>query len=481
MKVSCSLVICLSSLLYQPFLVQADDTAAPTDPHAWQAGAATAVITPDQSMWLEGFGSRKAPSKGTTTELLAQALALQDANSTRLVVISCDLIGVPRPLREKLSAQLGEQFGLPPASLLINASHTHCGPEIKMTATALEELSESRKQQTTAYCKRLENTLVNLVAKALSDLQPAQLSYSHARAGFAMNRRLKNPDPSGDPYLNHPNPDGPVDHDVPVLQVVWSEERRLVLFGYACHNTTLFINYFAADYAGYARSYLEREHRGTTAMFLTGCGGDQNGYPRGTVELSQRHGRTLATAVEAALQNRQIPILGPLAVEWDQVEIDYQTPPTREQLSAHVAGAPSSPFKPYELTKTHAERLLRQLVRDGKLRTSYDYPVQTIRFGHRLVLIALAGEVVVDYSLRLKRELAGTAAVWVSGYNNDVFAYIPSRRLLAEGGYEPRRSMNYFTTTIQPGPFAPTVEDRIVGKVHELLKRSAIGAEADDR
>ena len=108
-------------------------------------------------------------------------------------------------------------------------------------------------------------------------------------------------------------------------------------------------------------------------------------------------------------------------------------------------------------------------MRHGKLRTSYDYPVQTVQFGQQLLVVALAGEVVVDYALRLKRELAGSCAVWVSGYNNDVFAYIPSRRLLLEGGYEPRRSMNYYTTTVQPGPFAHSIEDRIVEKVHALV------------
>ena len=215
---------------------------------------------------------------------------------------------------------------------------------------------------------------------------------------------------------------------------------------------------------------MEADHPHTTALFLTGCGGDQNGYPRGTVALSRRHGRTLATAVEAAQATRQTAIRGPLVPALARVQVDYQTPPTRAQLTAYLAGSPSAHFQDYELTKPHAERLLRQIVREGKLRSSYDYPVQAIRFGDRLVLVALAGEVVVDYAFRLKRELSGPA-VWISGYNNDVFAYIPSRRLLEEGGYEPRRSMNYFTTLVQPGPFAPSIEDRIVAKVHELLGR----------
>ena len=437
----------------------------------WHAGVATAVITPQGSMMLEGFASRRVPAENKETELYSKALALQDNHGTRLVIVTSDLIGIPRPLRERVARTARMRYRLPPAALLMNASHTHCGPELKMTATALEGLSPRRKKRTAEYCTWLEETLCDLVGKALNKMRPAQLRYSHATAGFAMNRRLKNEDPVGEPYLNHPNPDGLVDHSVPVLQVLWQPGERAVLFGYACHNTTLYVNRYAGDYAGYAQQFLERDHPGTTALFLTGCGGDQNGYPRGTVELSRRHGRTLATAVEAAWGNRQTVIHGPLDVKMERVEIEYQTPPTRAQLVAHLAAdPPDGVFRDYELTRPHATRLLRELVQRGKLRTAYDYPVQTVRFGERLVLIALAGEVVVDYSLRLKRELSGRGAVWVSGYNNDVFAYIPSRRLLEEGGYEPRRSMNYYTTVIQPGPFAVSIEDRIVEKVHALLR-----------
>ena len=81
-------------------------------------------------------------------------------------------------------------------------------------------------------------------------------------------------------------------------------------------------------------------------------------------------------------------------------------------------------------------------------------------------MVGRAGEVVVDYSLRLKAELAGSP-VWVAGYCNEVFGYGPSKRVLLEGGYEARGAVVYYSTT--PTPFAPSVEELIVGKVHELV------------
>jgi hypothetical protein len=126
-----------------------------------------------------------------------------------------------------------------------------------------------------------------------------------------------------------------------------------------------------------------------------------------------------------------------------------------------------------EYDRAWGERLLRQLEREGKLRSEYACPVQVIRFGDDLTLVALPGETVVDYSLRLKRELTKSGAqgpaIWIAGYSNDVFAYIPSRRVLEEGGYEAGGAMRYMRSVLQPGPFAPSVEERIVEKVHQLL------------
>jgi hypothetical protein len=153
---------------------------------------------------------------------------------------------------------------------------------------------------------------------------------------------------------------------------------------------------------------------------------------------------------------------GPLRVTLDEVTLDFLPPPAREELLAQ-----SGAENPYE--RRHAEVLLDELKRKGRIRSTYPYPVQVVRFADDLTLVALAGEVVVDYSLRLKRELAGPA-VWIAGYSNDVFGYVPSLRVLTEGGYEGGGAMRYTTL---PGPFAPSVEERIVAKVHELVARTS--------
>ena len=397
-------LVCLSLLLMAG---SRSIAAAESSAYGWRAGTATAVITPTEPMWMAGYASRNKPSEGTWQDLYAKALVLEDEDGGRLVIVTLDLIGVLTSLRESVEQQVHEQYQLPPERLLMNASHTHSGPEYRERA--------GREDEARRYHAFLEETLPRLIGEAIERLAPVQLAYSFARAGFAMNRRR----PTGQGYRNRPYPDGPVDHEVPVLRVTADDgSLQAVLFGYACHNTTLGFYYFCGDYAGYAQEYLEEDNAGVTALFLNGCGADQNPYPRRELVWAQRHGRTLATAVEAALFAAPRPVSGPLRCALETIPLE----------------------------------------RSGDNPVTRDYPIQVVQFGDDLTLVALTSEVVVDYSLRLKRELAGGPAIWVAGYSNGYFGYIPSRRVLEEGGYEAHR-------------WLPETEEQIVDKVHELDRR----------
>jgi neutral ceramidase len=418
------------------------------------------AVTPEQSMWMAGFGSRNRPSEGKAQDLFAKALALDDGTGHRLVIVTLDLIGMPRTLRKNLARRAQVSWQLPPEFLLLNASHTHSGPEFSVGRVPSDDMVLKDPAAGEDYGTRLEEKLFQLIGLALAKLEPARLSYSHARAGFAMNRRL--PTPTG--YKNSPNPDGVVDHDVPVLRVAGTDGKlKAVLFGYACHATTLNLYQFSGDYAGFAQEDLEAANPGAVALFLNGCSGDQNPYPRGTLELARQHGRTLATAVEAALSANPRPLVEPLGAAYAEIALPYAPTPTRDELQKLIASADRN-------QKKRGERLLGEMNETGRLPSDYPYPVQVIRFGRQIVLVALGGEVVVDYSLRLKKELGGPM-VWVAAYSNDIMEYIPSRRVWEEGGYEARDSI--LSGPIHPGPWASNIEELIIAKVHELNRRIA--------
>jgi hypothetical protein len=85
-----------------------------------------------------------------------------------------------------------------------------------------------------------------------------------------------------------------------------------------------------------------------------------------------------------------------------------------------------------------------------------------VGLGDQLAVVFLPGEVVVDYALRLKRELDRTR-LWVNAYANDVPCYIPSERILKEGGYEGGDAMIFYD---RPTRLAPGVEALVVDEVH---------------
>jgi len=435
----------------------------------WKAGVASTVITPDEPMWMAGYAARTKPSEGKIHDLNAKVLVLEDEKGTRLVVVTVDLLGIPRPTRDWLEAQVKQRYKISPDALLLSASHTHSGPVVReaqysIYGNTVYGLSPEQIEQSNRYVENLQQKVLDLIGQAIENLAPAKLGHTHARAGFAMNRRL----PSETGYRNSPNPDGPVDHDVPVLRIDGADGKlRAVLFGYACHNTTLSGYEFCGDYAGFAQQFIQETHPEATAMFIAGCGADQNPYPRGgpqTVEYCKQHGRALANGVEVALTVQARPVSGPIHAAIDTVPLEFAQPPSREQLEEQTKSKDK-----YE--GRHAQVLLKELDETGAIRKTYPYLVQVIRLGDDLTMVALAGEVVVDYSLRLKRELAGPV-VWVAAYTNDVFGYIPSVRVLKEGGYEAGEAMRY---TDLPGPFAPSIEERIIAKVHELARHTSGG------
>ena len=354
---------------------------------------------------------------------------MQDEQGNKLVFVTLDLIGVPQLLRHAVAERAEKEFKLPQANLVMNASHTHSGPSLRTTPLTEKDKDNPQAKDSWDYTQKLQDDIVGIIGKALADVQPARLTWNKARCGFAMNRRRDYTLPPDHPNAKKaPNPDGPVDHEVPALRVEAPDGTlRATLFGYACHNTSLGFYNFCGDYAGFAQEYLQEHRPGFTALFLMGCGADQNPYPRRSdvvpgitdLELSMQHGRSLSNAVEMALTVNPRPIAGPIRAAYEEIILDYAKPG----------------------------------------REPHPYPVQVIKLGNDLTFITLGSEVVVDYSLRFKREFAGEAGVWVAGYSNDYTGYVPSLRVLKEGDYEAAAG------------WADSVEDRIATKVHELHQK----------
>jgi neutral ceramidase len=427
----------------------------------WKAGAAKVNITPRELMWMSGYGARTKPAEGKLTDLWAKALALEDPTGRRAVLVTMDLVGIDRGLSVEVCRELKAKYGLPREAIILSASHTHTGPVVRSNLNVMYDLDAKQQGYVADYAKALHANLVKVAGDALAHLAPARLSWGTGKATFAVNRRNNK---EGDvPKLRAAGQlKGPVDHDVPVLAVRDPKgELRAVVFGYACHATVLSFYQWSGDYPGFAQAELEKAHPGAVALFWAGCGGDQNPLPRRRVDLAEEYGHRLARAVEAVLTAPMAPIDGRLGMSYAEIELPFDDLPTREQL---VKDSQSK----QKFVARRAQLLLEQMKVKGSLRGTYPYPVQAWQFGPDLTLLALGGEVVVDYALRLKKEV-GPGKTWVMGYANDVMAYIPSLRVLKEGGYEGGGAMVIYGL---PTVWGPRVEELIVAAAHEQARRA---------
>ena len=164
------------------------------------------------------------------------------------------------------------------------------------------------------------------------------------------------------------------------------------------------------------------------------------------------------------LESKLRPVLGPLNLQFDYADLPLAPAPARAELDKMTGrGTPS-------WQSWMAMQMLQALDKGQKLPTHYRAPVAVWQFGTDLTLVALSGEVVVDYA-QLIEQAIGPMDLWLSAYNNDVFGYLPSARLLAEGGYETRGVVHG-----GPGFFSPAVEGAVVEKVRELAAKA--GAQA---
>ncbi len=425
----------------------------------WQAGTARVEITPDEMMWMSGYGARDHVAEGKLTDLWAKALALEDPAGHRALLITLDLVGIDRELAGRVCRQIAQQHDLKRADIALCTSHTHTGPVVGRNLRAMYwRLDEAQWQQVDRYTARLEAQLVELAKRAFAALEPCRLAWTYNTCTVAVNRR-NNREAEVPRLRAEGRLVGPVDHDVPVLAVRDGENRlRAVVFGYACHATVLDSYLYSGDYPGFAQMEIEKALPGVTALFWAGCGADQNPIPRRRVELAKAYGRRLAQSVLRALDATMVPIEGPLRTAYAEIDLPFDKLPTREQIEREAQSS-------NHYTASRAKLLLEQIDRDGSLSPTYPYPVQLWQLGRQVRFIILGGEVVVDFALRLKRELG--PGTWVAAYANDVMAYIPSRRVLNEGGYEGGGAMVYYGL---PTVWAPQVEELIVRKVHELAQ-----------
>ena len=392
--------------------------------NGWKAGVAKINITPRESMWLAGFAIRTEPSTGMIHDLWAKALALEDETGEKAVLVTMDLLGIPKVMSDEIRDQLKNELGLERAQIILNCSHTHSGPVLDQSLVDIYPLEEEDLQKIRHYSAELVDSIVEMVRVAFNALQPARLFAGNGVSRIQVNRRNN----TESQLELQAQLQGPHDFAVPVLKVCKPEGDLIAIaFGYACHPTVLDTTLWSGDYPGFAQSDLEKEYPGAMALFFQGAGGDQNPMPRKTIPLARQHGRTLVAAVDRVLEEEMVELVPTLVTNYKEVKLGLNDPPTEAELVEFR----DSQAVDYQIK--WAERILDKIRKGEVFPKTYPFPLQVWKIGDQPIF-ALGGELVVGYSIQLKRIFGHH--IFVLGYSNDVVSYIPTATILHEGGYE---------------------------------------------
>lgn len=424
----------------------------------WKAGVARVVITPKYPIWQAGYASRTRPSEGKLHDLWAKALALEDENGNRAVLVTSDLLGFPKALSDRIRTQLQQTLNLSKSQIILNGSHTHSGPVLDKALPDIYPIGPAEQAVIDTYTKTLEKQIIQLVAEAFKKLESAELFSQNGVVRFQVNRRNN----KEGALLSQTELKGPNDYAVPVLKVVDAKgQTKAILFGYACHPTVLDLNQLSGDWPGFAQIELEKAYPGATALFFQGAAGDQNPLPRRTIPLARQYGREMAVAVQRVLEEDMRPLPARLTTAYSEIDLNLNPAPSDAELAS---------------LSTHKEAYMRRWAarmqverKAGKtFITSYPYPVQVWQIGNQ-PLFSFGGELVIEYAIEVKKRFGPQA--FVMAYANDVMGYIPSETILKEGGYEGETSQMVYAL---PATWVSGLQAKILAEVERLAAQAGL-------
>lgn len=435
-------------------------------------------ITPDNPVFMNGFGTRSHKSEGIHDPLFVKAVLLEADKA--LLLLTIDAVGSDHSFTDGIKKSLETAYGLRHEDIMINYSHTHASLFLtgrdkgkrrggysmgqEMPATSEHELDYSVDER---YYDAVEAAIGRMVGDCFKRLEEGQLSIALAASDFGISRRK--PDGNGGvewaPYY-----EGEIDRDLFVLKLTdRAGSPKGILYSYGCHTTAVGgDNYlFSGDYAGAASGWLEQRYPGVTAMFLQGCGGEVK--PRrsaigGTFkscsftemsEIGADLGHEVARLLEGGVWT---------PVDCRRFRSVLLQPVLRTEripLERHRALADNEQAIPF--MRRAALRSI-QAVQEGRARDQLPLDIAVWELDDEMRIVAIEGEVSTQYGLKIKK-LFGGGKTLVLGYTNAVICYIPTRAMLREGGYE-ADSNDAFGMA---GPFLPEIEEQILTSVQSAF------------
>ena len=417
-------------------------------------------ITPPFRTTMAGYGARQDYYDAVNDPLTFTALLLE-ADGRRAFIGAADLITFENRQVMTLRDRIAERVGAPVDNVLLNASHTHGGPELRDWASYFREDRDLRPAA--PYREWLEQRVLEAAERAAASLEPGTLWFGTGTTRLPMNRRCER----DGRIVNAPNLEGVIDDRLQLLALRDADGRlRALGTRVSCHPVATGAQHrITADFPGAFRTACQRAlGPGVTAFFLQGAGGDMrpaqvadNGrwlqLPHSELPLL---GDRLAAESLAVLTSGGLERLEPLRLEGRlreaavPCERRHTTREEFEQLLAHGD----------DTERRYAREALRHFEKHGKACDTVPLRVHTLWLTDDFAVVGIQGEVLVGMGAHVEESLRPSRTVLL-GYSNGSLAYIPDSRELARGGYE-QSSYLYHGWT---GPFAPGIEEVIAAAV----------------
>lgn len=454
-RLSC--IVFSSLLLIASFLQSAVTTAA--EEELVNVGVAKVDVTPETPVVLAGYGGRTRPFEGIDTRLWARAIVIAGDHPVALVVLdSCGITGeITRRVRELVAKKSSQKL-----KVSVATTHTHNAPALTGYAPIVWQgrLTPEQQKNSDAYTQLVIQKMAEAILTAERNLEPMKLAWGQGKVTFGGNRRIIR---EGKWQGFGFQIDAPVDHSLPLLVATDKQGTvRALWANYACHCTTVgSSNRVGGDWAGFANQEMEKRFPSAVSLMSIGCAADVGPQPSGNLDIAREHGLAIAREVQNVVQHQKLKRLnGRLTVSTKRLSLPLEKPEPKSHWEAQA--------KTRGFPKELAIKLLNDLQVNGQIADSVEYPITTWKFADQLAIVLMPGEVVVDYAVRLKKEL-DWERLWITGWANRMPGYIPSRKVLMQGGYEADFSQVYYG---HPSRYRPEIEDRIVNGIRQSAGES---------
>ncbi len=440
-------------------------------------------ITPEVSeaspVLLQGLACPPRRASKVTDPLKMQLLLIEDDHYTKILIVTADLLGFSTEMIQAVR-NYAAIWGIEPAGIILNASHTHNAPG------TVQQLPQVMGPYYADYAHRIAVLIQKNLQHLNSNLEEAQLSWSVTEAQIGLNRRLR----EDDQIVIGPNPDGPYDRHTPIILVdLAKSDRKIILVRHSCHPTLICdAEMISADFPGRLRDTLCAGGYADGVMFLQGAAGTskQSAAHRKSQEFAKTledvwaNGEHLAERIIEKLQHPMSRIEGSIYAVLESKPLQFAELPNRF-LIEQLAGNPKC--------KAHVREWAISLLQrfpQGDFPSQTTIEIQAVRIGNELTFLTLPGEPTAELSREISTLFPAANALFFLGYTNGMFGYLPTSKMLPEGGYEcemshvvygwpsklasgPESIIEDFVHTL-PNAFAPKAIWPIYGRHHEFRK-----------